>query len=301
MKTDIFDRFVKPNRRFYFAKFLIYLVLFLMLIPFSSCKKNKDVDKLSEGLTGQVPDDEVLKIPVVFHILYNDPIYNVSDGKILTQITALNLDYRGLNTDKGQLPGELINLAADFKIQFELANLDPQGLPTTGIERRFTNIDGLDGSSVPDGTVSSTKALYNTSKGGLDIWPPDKYLNLYVALLPSRTGGLLLAGYTQAPGGDPGSDAVVIDPRCFGTVAPLQSGFELGRTATHEIGHWLSLRHVFETDDLVADTPAGGMPFNFMDYSDDSHLLMFTNGQRERVRNIFSAGGSRRKLYENIH
>jgi hypothetical protein len=109
-----------------------------------------------------------------------------------------------------------------------------------------------------------------------------------------------LPGYAQLPGKDPQTDAVVIDPRCFGTVEPLKRGYHLGRTATHEIGHWLDLKHVFEETDLVDDTPPGGMEFNFMNYDTDDKLLMFTHGQKERMRAVFNIEGKRRLLYNNI-
>ena len=142
--------------------------------------------------------------------------------------------------------------------------------------------------------------------------------------MSDRHGNVGLPGFAQFPGGDSRTDGVVIDPRVFGTEPPLANGHHLGRTATHEVGHWLNLFHIFgvtegcESSDLVQDTPPTGKRYlgnptypqyscgnsnlfmNFMDYVDDDAMCMFTHGQRERARNVFAPEGGRYTLYQNI-
>jgi hypothetical protein len=161
--------------------------------------------------------------------------------------------------------------------------------------------------------------LYFTEKGGRDAWPTDHYLNIWVADLSDRRGGLALAGYAHMPGADSRIDGVVIDPRAFGTLPPLVDEHRLGRTATHEVGHWLNLLHIFANQDCqsadgVDDTPAAAGPYtgspaypqqscgqssmfmNFMDWVDDGSMYLFTKGQRERMRAVFAEGGGRHTL-----
>ena len=212
---------------------------------------------------------------------------------------------------------------ADVGIEFELATIDPAGQPTNGITRTASNVNGWDGIASPERSVED-RALYFTTKGGHDAWPTDRYLNIWVAELSNRFGELGLAGYAQLPGqSDPRIDGIVVDPRVFGTLSPLAEGHTLGRTTTHEIGHWLNLKHIFGVDanclslHEVEDTPpaanayngkptfpqiscgTNSMFMNFMDLVHDDAMFMFTNGQRSRMRSVFLEGGPRRALYLN--
>lgn len=239
----------------------------------------------------------VTVIPVVVHVVSSTTAGNISDAQINSQIDVLNRDYRKLNPDLSSLPPVFAPLAADARIEFELATTDPNGAATNGITRTSTST----------ASFTDDNAVKAASSGGADPWPADKYLNLWVCKL---SGGLL--GYAQFPGGPPATDGVVITHTGFGTTGTAAAPFNLGRTATHEIGHWLNLRHIWgdddggcNGDDFVADTPNaagpnGGMPNfphitcnngpngdlfqNYMDYTDDAGMFMFTAGQVTRMQ-----------------
>ncbi len=267
--------------------------------------------------------DEIIRIPVVVHVLYSREAFNISDAKIASQLAVLNQDYRKRNADRDKTPAEFAPLAADAGIEFYLATRDPQGNPTTGITRLRTTVDGWNGKTPGNQQPVEALPLYFTAKGGRDAWPTERYLNVWVAELSDRRGELGVAGYAQVPGADPRIDGVVIDPRAFGTLPPLADAHRLGRTATHEVGHWLNLLHVFANENCVSadgvnDTPAAAGPYtgspaypqyscgqssmfmNFMDWVNDESMYLFTQGQRERMRAVFAEGGVRHTLYQPI-
>jgi hypothetical protein len=236
-----------------------------------------------------------MKIPVVVHVVYKKTAENISDEQILSQITVLNKDYQAKNTEKKKVPSVWKNLIASSGIKFVMATKDPKGKATNGITRTKTTRTSF-------GTGDTVKAK---ATGGADPWPSDKYLNIWVCTLG---GGLL--GYAQFPGGPPKTDGVVILNAAFGTNGTATAPFNKGRTATHEIGHWLNLRHIWgDTEncsgtDYVDDTPNaqgpnygkptfphiscnngpnGDMFMNYMDYVDDAAMFLFTNGQAARI------------------
>lgn len=251
----------------------------------------------------------VVTIPVVFHIVYNTASQNVSDAQIQSQLTVLNADFRKLNADASLVPSAFAGLAADCEIQFCLAQQDPTGAATTGIVRKSTTTTSF----------STNDAVKYTAQGGDNIWDRNKYLNIWVCNL---SGGVL--GYAQFPGGAAATDGVVITYTGFGTMGTAANPFNKGRTATHEVGHWLNLFHIWGDDgtactgsDLVGDTPNqadenygcpsfpqvscsngtnGDMFMNYMDYTDDACMYMFTTGQKARVSALFVSGGSRFSL-----
>ncbi|NRB42287.1 MAG: zinc metalloprotease [Pseudomonadales bacterium] len=268
--------------------------------------------------------DEVIRIPVVVHVIYATDEKNISPEKIHSQIRVLNEDFNKLNADYINTPDEFAPLVADVDIEFELASIDPMGEATDGSTRTFsTEVDGWSGISLEDVPVEEL-ALYFTAKGGQDAWPRDKYLNIWVADLSDRLGRTGLLGYANSFDDDARMDGVVIDARAFGILPPLEDGKALGRTATHEIGHWLNLKHIFaangscDSSDLVDDTPTAKSQYarnptypqsscdstditmNFMDYVNDDAMYMFTLGQKKRMRAVFSEGGGRQILYQNI-
>lgn len=250
----------------------------------------------------------VVTIPVVVNVVWNTSAENISDQQIQTQIDVLNADFRKLNSDVSLVPSVWTSLVADMEVNFCLATQDPSGAATTGIRRRQTNVTSF----------STNDAVKYTAQGGLDIWDRNKYLNLWVCDL---SGGLL--GYAQFPGGAPATDGVVIDYQYFGTIN-ASAPFDKGRTATHEVGHWLNLYHIWGDDngacngsDQVADTPNqgaehygcpafpsvscnngpnGDMFMNYMDYVDDACMYMFTNGQKARSQALFASNGARVSL-----
>jgi hypothetical protein len=238
----------------------------------------------------------IVRIPVVVHVVFNAASENISMTQIRSQITALNRDYRASNPDRVKTPSAWQGLVADAQIQFVLASRDPNGNTTTGVTRTKTTRTEF-------GTGDTVKAK---SKGGANPWPADRYLNFWVCTLG---GGLL--GYAQFPGGPAKTDGVVILNTAFGTTGTATAPFDRGRTATHEVGHWLNLRHIWgDTEDctgtdLVADTPNAALPnfgkphfphvschngpngdmfMNYMDYVDDAAMFMFTTQQVARMR-----------------
>lgn len=242
---------------------------------------------------------EVLTIPVVVHVVYSSSLMNLSNSQIQSQINILNKDYRGQNTDVTQVPTIWTNRVADCEIEFALATCDPNGYWTSGITRTETSVTNWNGSD--DVKV--------TSLGGHDPWPSSDYLNIWVCNI-----GAGLLGYAYQPGINPNLDGVVIGYKYFGLDS--QAGnYDMGRTATHEIGHYLNLDHLWgpvgsntncTADDGVSDTPKQMEPNygctatyphascgngsnsdmfnNYMDYGNDVCLFFFTNGQKTRMR-----------------
>ncbi len=251
----------------------------------------------------------VITIPVVVHVVYNTTAQNISNAQIQSQIDRLNLDYRKLNTDASLVPSVWQSIAADYEIEFCLASRDPNGNATTGIIRKQTSTTSF----------STNDNVKRSANGGDDAWPASSYLNLWVCNLG---GGVL--GYAQFPGGAAATDGVVIGYTCFGSGGTTQAPYNLGRTATHEVGHWLNLYHIWGDDgtgcsgsDQVSDTPNqadenygcpsfpsvscsngpnGDMWMNYMDYTDDACMYMFTAGQKARSMALFANGGSRVSL-----
>ena len=240
--------------------------------------------------------EEVATIQTVVHVVYNTEKQNISDEQIKSQIDVLNRDFRKLNDDVSKVPSIWQDLVADTRIEFVLATKDPDGKPTTGIIRTKTLVTSF----------SHDDRVKSKANGGENAWDAKCYLNIWVCLLG---GGLL--GYAQFPGGPLETDGVVITHTAFGTTGTAAPPFNKGRTATHEVGHWLDLRHIWGDDgegctgsDSVDDTPNqggyntgcpdfphvscnnrpnGDMFMNYMDYTDDRCMFMFTTGQVSRI------------------
>ena len=251
---------------------------------------------------------QVITIPVVVHVVWNQPIQNISYEQIKSQIDVLNEDFRRLNADTVNTPAPFVPFAADAEIEFKLAVRDPNGNPTLGITRTQTSV-----TSFPTGPQ-----IKYSSTGGKDAWPSASYLNIWTA--PAINNNIL--GFATFPGGNPATDGVVIGYNYFGRVGVLSSPYNLGRTASHEVGHWLSLYHIWGDNycgsDLVADTttqetenygcpsfpyrpnscnqsnPNGDMFMNYMDYTNDICMNIFTQGQK--VRMVATLNGIRASL-----
>ena len=247
----------------------------------------------------------VTTIPVVVHVIYSSNPNLLPDARIFTQLDILNNDYARLNADTTNTPAQFANVAASTDIQFCLATRDPQGNPTTGINR-----------------IQNSLANHNINQGGqlksIVQWDPFKYLNMYV--VESISNGTIL-GYATLPwnlASQPGNDGVVIAAPFFGQNSP-GAPYNQGRTTTHEVGHWLGLDHTFSggcagntaatcnsAGDLVCDTPPTSQPNyncpsanqnsctetptdlndmhqNYMDYVDDACMNLFTQGQADRM------------------
>lgn len=252
-------------------------------------------------------EEPVIRIPVVVHILYNSASQNISDAQVKSQLEALNRDFRKLNSDTSNIPARFKHYAADVRIEFVLAKADPKGRATTGITRKHTNISEW----------KLDDKIKFAAQGGVDAWDSRYYLNIWVGYMRSTMG------YASVPGSDATKDGIVISPNVFGTLN-VNNPFNLGRTATHEIGHWLGLKHIWGDtycgDDLVDDTPkqgsyttgcpsafrsscnngeTGDMYMNYMDYTNDACMNLFTYGQKNRMRSMFNSGGPRHTLLQS--
>lgn len=257
-----------------------------------------------EHETRSIARTGLITIPVVVHVVHNpaDASQNITQTQIQSQIEVLNQDFRANNPDVSQVPAVWTDRVADCQIEFQLASQDPDGNPTDGITRTP--------STAPFFTTDHDD-VKSSATGGADPWPSDDYLNVWVCNDLRDAIGRQILGYAQFPGGPPSTDGVVIANWCFGKGGTAQSPFDLGRTATHEVGHWLDLRHIWGDDrgscsgsDHVEDTPNqgdatfgkpsfpqiscnngpdGNMFMNYMDYTDDAAMFMFTHGQSRRM------------------
>ncbi len=258
---------------------------------------------VTNGNTTGATIPSVITIPVVVHIVYNSPAQNISDAQVLSQIDVLNKDYARQNADTNNTPVVFRQFAANCGFRFELARVDTMGYATTGIVRKHTAITAF--------TIDDK--IKFSSMGGDDGWDKDRYLNMWVGNL---SAGIL--GYSSVVGGPKENDGVVVLYSAFGVGGSAVAPFNKGRTATHEIGHWLNLIHTWGDadcgDDHVADTPPqatadrgcpsgvlvscnnapyGDMYTNYMDFTNDDCMNIFTTGQSERMQALFAPGGER--------
>ncbi|RXK59764.1 zinc metalloprotease [Lacibacter luteus] len=239
----------------------------------------------------------VLELPVVVNVLYNTPEQNISDRQIQSQLDVLNEDFAATNRDLFTTNTYNDVKSGDIKIRFVL----------TQVIRKHTTITAF----------STNNAMKYAKRGGIDATSPETSLNMWVCNLG---GGIL--GYAQFPGGNKATDGVVINTLAFGRGGGfgLYTDYDLGRTATHEVGHYFNLRHIWGDrqcgNDYVDDTPLhytynfgcppankistcdGGieMTMNYMDYTDDACMYMFTKGQALRVQATYAIGGPRESL-----
>ena len=243
--------------------------------------------------------ESIITIPVVVHIVWNTTQENISDQQIFSQIDVLNADFRRTNIDTIMTPTVWTNIAADTEIEFCLATLDPNGAFTSGITRTQTSQTSFS---------IQADAMKSTSTGGIDPWDQDNYLNIWICNL---SGGIL--GYATPPSSfNNPDDGVVIGYNYFGTLGTVQAPYNKGRTSTHEVGHWLNLDHIWGSggncgNDNVNDTPtqeeenfncpafphnanscgtsnsSGDMFMNYMDYTNDGCMNLFTLGQKARM------------------
>ncbi|MCU0433744.1 MAG: M43 family zinc metalloprotease [Bacteroidia bacterium] len=229
-------------------------------------------------------------IPVIFHVVYNNTQGNVPSTRLIEQLDVLNEDFGGYNSDYANTPAVWQPISGNTDIQFCLAHVDPQGNWTNGYQYYQTSAN-----------LCNSSTIFSTAPG----WNPNNYLNIWVAQCSS---GIL--GFASPLGSPPTQDGVVIMHEYVGKTGAV-APYNLGRTGTHEVGHWLGLAHIWGNDggacsgsDNVADTPnqadntfncrppntvltdacspaaPGIMWMNYMDYSDDACMYMFTQGQK---------------------
>ncbi len=234
-----------------------------------------------------------IEIPVVVNVLYRTSAENISSSQIQSQIDVLNKDFNGANSDFNSVPALFAGKKANVGITFVLDQI---------IRKATTK-----------SSWGTNDAMKKTSSGGIAPTSATTKLNLWVCTIG---GGIL--GYAQFPGGSSSTDGVAIDSKYFGLSGSANAPYNLGRTATHEVGHWMNLRHIWGDancgSDLVSDTPTHNdanygfpayphystcsgnpveMTMNYMDYTNDGGMYMFSNGQKSRMSAIFLSGGSR--------
>ncbi len=258
---------------------------------------------IRSGVTARLAADGFIEIPVVVHVVYNTASQNINDAQVKSQIDVLNEDFQNLNADAGNLP------ANSF-----------QSVASTGMNVRFV-LENTIRKNTKTRSFSTNDWVKSTARGGSDPVDPANKLNIWSCNL---SNGVL--GYAQFPGGSLSTDGVVILFSAFGSRAKYPTGtytttYDLGRTGTHEVGHWMNLRHIWGDDngactgsDIVTDTPnqgganygcpsfpkiscgngtTGDMFMNYMDYTDDKCMYMFSEGQKNRALAIFTSGGAR--------
>ncbi|MFD2920850.1 M43 family zinc metalloprotease [Terrimonas rubra] len=239
----------------------------------------------------------VITIPVVFHILYNNAGQNLDESLIRQQLVVLNTAFRKKNADTANIPEAFKSVAADCEIEFKLAVADPLRRSTNGIVRKYTSIKNW---------LDDDKMKFAAS-GGSDAWDATRYLNIWVCNLA------LSSGYSSFPGDAAAKDGIV-----------LRTGLVGSKVLVHETGHWLGLKHLWGDtycgDDQVDDTPkqstftpgcptgvrpscGGGAPgdmyMNYMDFTSDACLLMFTQGQKARMWSNFVTSGKRAGIIDS--
>jgi hypothetical protein len=302
----------------------IFLFSFLVTTVFASAQRNCGSTLYANRFANEIVtqqnntsfnrdtiEDEILTIPVVVHVLYNNNAQNISDAQIRSQLDVLNEDFRRMNADATNTPEVFKAHAADSRIMFCLAQINTEGYAAKGIIRKYTSTNVFD---VND-------AMKYSAAGGDNAWNPKKYLNIWVCNLGSNA-----IGYSSQPGGQADRDGVVIQYNAFGRIGNLMPNFNKGRTATHEIAHWLGLRHIWGDNecgnDGINDTPQqsfynnncpsfpslsscstdtnGDMFMNFMDYTNDACMNIFTHGQKTKMRGQFAINGPRNSFMNSF-
>lgn len=294
-------------------------------------EKVEEFVKNQQQNKGQMP---VYTIPVVFHVIHGGQAVgtfpNLSQNQINSQIPVLNADFAGTGLNNGNLPSVFASLKANCDINFCLAQKNPSGatLAEPGINRVNFATSGWANPTAAT-SISSFQTYMDGTVKANTIWDPTRYLNIWVSDCNAAVG---LLGYATFPAGSgltgiPGSlgtvstDGVWLWARSTGTVGTLQAPYNRGRTAVHEIGHWLGLRHIWGDascgNDFCGDTPTqqmdnsgcptfpkvscgngpnGELFMNFMDYTDDACMYMFTNDQRTRMQTCMANGTFRNQL-----
>ena len=232
-------------------------------------------------------------IPVVVHVLYNTEEQNISDTRIYSQIETLNNDYNALNIELADVPEDFQSVIGNVGFNFFLVQEDMNGYPFSGINRVYTEVDSF---------LGFTDDMKKSENGGVDAWNTECFLNIWVCNLSGNTLGFA----TMPDIVTDDLDGVVIDYEFFGVDLSSSSPYNLGKTGTHEVGHYFDLEHPFSGGcsdwDGCDDTPSTSSPtygcpsypqlscqtnnmsMNFMDYTDDACMSMFTTCQAQRMQ-----------------
>lgn len=312
---------------------LLLTLIFIVVISFAQklngwCATGIEQSSTTEirntvlGTTGSIsnlinPNGQII-IPVVFHVLWNTQEQQIDPSLIISQVQRLNTDFARQNTDLGQIPTVWQSLAADVKVSFKLACIDPNGNPTNGIIYKST-------------PMTSYSALHHPKLeqfGGDNAWPTNKYLNIWICNIDDYLGHATYPWlYNGSTNGIPNSllDGIILHYTVVGDDNG-HSTKNLGRVGVHEAAHWLGLWHLFERHapqypngcnilgDEVDDTPIqqsqnftatcptfphfscpsqpyGDMFMNYMDYTPDFCMFLFTEGQKTRMRSFIATAG----------
>ena len=246
----------------------------------------------------------IVTVPVVVHVLYRVAGENISDAQAASQVQVLNDDFAKLNADASKVTQPTFStVATGAQIRFCLAQRDPNGNPTTGVTHNTTTVTAF----------GTNDAVKSTATGGVDAWDVTKYVNIWVCNL-----GASLLGYGEFPTGSLSNTwGLVLHYKYTGSGGSSIAPYNLGRTGTHEFGHCFNLYHIWGDDgtacsgsDQCTDTPnqagehygcfaqgsiqtdgctaasPGVMWMNYMDYTDDACMYMFTAQQCARMEAI---------------
>ncbi len=318
--------------------FIFFLLSFFSILAQRNCAfKHNHNNHFEEAIhqcilkhkNQRIANEETIIIPVVVHIIHNNKNgiigginnNNISERQIFSQIEVLNRDFSRTNLDTTNTPSEFKSIASSTDIEFCLASRAPDGSPTNGITRTYSN-------NLPfDPFVASDDRILKS----LVYWNSEEYLNIWVTELSND-----ILGYAQFPSesnllglnineGGAQSDGVVISHRSFGNrIGTASIGpYSYGRTTTHEVGHWLGLIHIWGdqescfSSDYCNDTPnqkkpTSGCPneaescnrknmySNYMDYTNDVCMNLFTQDQRNRMHAVLSVSPRRNALKKSL-
>ena len=282
----------------------LFLLFMALSVPSFSQQRCASRQPFTTASPAAAESRSLITIPLVVHIVWYEPEENLSDAQIQSQAAVLNQDFRALNSEIASVPGPFAGDVADMEIEFCL-------VAVTRTQTSFPNIANL--------YSGGRRRACHTSLGGHDALDPEHYLNVWVS---ARNDGACGEGTfpddPQAPAEEQG---IFIRPDCFGTTGTAAAPFNLGRTTTHEIGHYLNLKHLWgegledpfcQSDDMVEDTEeqaysysefiGGNCPvhpsfscgtadmfMNFMNLPADRCMSMFTHGQKARARAAIQA------------
>lgn len=268
--------------------------------PFLAIRMKKIEDFTKKAmLTNKLVNGKIV-IPVVFNVIYRTTAENIPKTKLQEQVDLLNKDFNATNSDFTLVPPLFAGVKANVGITFTYSSLSVFKKTTTKLN--WTTND----------------AMKIKSQGGINPTTPTTKLNIWIVGELRNVNGEIILGYSTFPGATSSIDGVVIGSKYVGNSGVANYPYNLGRTATHEIGHWMNLRHIWGEascgDDLALDTPFHDSPnygvpiyphyslcsgepvemtMNYMDYTDDRGMYMFTYDQKRRIDAIFISGGVR--------